>query len=283
MPATDTYDRVRAKSQTQRNLGLDRDFEDPSELHEARNKVEEIKEKYTEQISDILNSFVEEAKANGVDTARIGIQDLWSPSGRNPLEREKLISKVEDDIMGYRMDRAGHYDELAEQQETWAGVLHDNPPSEEFLKKYGKSEQYTVLELAALDQSVQDKEEISIGLAERIDKALQSPLVMREGTNERDTLIRIISRAWEDVGNPKQGIYYSLEPEYAVEGAFKWDDDERYQEWQRLWGDSNTTVGQLNEIYATAVRKIVRGTLDYYKIDKAFLEDISSGRAAQWE
>lgn len=165
-------------------------------------------------------------------------------------------------------------DREAERLEQWAEILVDNPPSQAFLDKYDKR-RVTARELLELENSVAAQEERN-GIALReTEELLSTPNIVVLGELNYDDLNEDAERAFRRAGLN----FGAVELMKRVHG----DDSDEVAEWQRMQADPNTTLGQLRDLYAAAFMEGIRPLLERYKTHKAFLDDIRSGRASQWQ
>lgn len=243
-----------------------RDRNDPMRL-----KYSELYEEYYDKADKLdLPDLTRLVKAAVVGNE---IMDIVRQGG-NKQEAETLLEdSLRAEAKGTR--RAAEYsDGDAERLETWAAILHDNPPSKAFLNKYYRTKP-TSRELMQLEDSATFREQEATRAVKEIEEVLSSPGAVLAGELDDESLTSYTYSAFRSAG-------LTFRPAELIRRVYG-DDSDEVMEWQRRQTDPNTTLGKLRDIYATAFLEGIRPQLESYKRDRVFLEDIKSGRAAQWQ
>jgi len=199
----------------------------------------------------------------GVDRV-VDVGKAWDMAHSAKEERDKAIEYREDPY--YKSNsfldwEAQHKDRVADQIETWTGILHDHPVSE----KYKEAHPGVSLDARSLTLLKQD---IDI-------KEMEIAFINENGIDRLSSL--------EDI---YQGIRLGNDRVFSA-GSISlsekgWVDRDTSEEWKRLTSSDSTTVKDLMDFFKTAANTfVIEPKQNTIAISKVILDDVSSGRASQ--
>ena len=187
------------------------------------------------------------------------------------------ISKLRDDtkdiFLGHSerfLRESSENDDAAERLEYWTGILHDNPPSDAYKQRFG-IESVTPSELYRLERDVNRAKQEAENTRKNIDRYASSAHFY--GTILRNTLV--------EYGFLSSNFHDRDAEEYVGQTIYV-PRSEEAQDYLKTLSMPNDSQDR-SDILAQAAHKFIDKVDLPSKLKQTFLEDIQTGRAAQWQ